>query len=299
MNIDPAIKFLRNLLILGRVSNLPTVWTNVIVGWLIGGGIFGWEMASLLGGVSLIYIAGMTLNDAFDAQWDRENAPQRPIPSGSISLRTTWVVGTLEMIAGCLVLLTAGNTDWKYLSGLVIAVLLYNWIHKKWSGSVLIMGACRAFVYLLAWDAARADMRLDPTSPLVFLISGGILLYISGLTLAARSEHQATEGKPPSWLSRLLLLLPTSFPVMTLYCENTLDISRPLLFGGIIVSSVWIVLFRSMLRKRSIPQGISMAIAGIALYDATVALLLDWRAGIACLLCFGITLVAQRFIPAT
>lgn len=299
MIIDRAIQFLRNLLILGRVSNLPTVWTNVIAGWLIGGGIFGWEIASLLGGVSLIYISGMTLNDAFDARWDRKNAPQRPIPSGSISLRSTWAIGILEMVAGCLVLLAAGDTDWRYLSGLVTAVLLYNWIHKKWSGSVLIMGACRALVYLLAWDAARADMRLDPTSPLVFLVSGGVLLYISGLTLAARGEHKAAEGKPPSSLSRFLLLLPTSFPVMTLYCENTLDLSRPLLYGGIIAASAWIVLFRSVLRNRSIPQGISMAIAGIALYDATVALLLDWTAGVACLLCFGITLVAQRYIPAT
>ncbi|MDF1753496.1 MAG: UbiA family prenyltransferase [Verrucomicrobiales bacterium] len=292
------MKFLRTLLILGRVSNLPTVWTNVVVGWLVGGGFFGWEIGWLIAGVSLLYWAGMTLNDAFDAGWDRENAPERPIPSGAISLSATWIIGIGQMLAGIALLMWKANPGIGVLAGLVAAILAYDWIHKKWKGSVLLMGLCRTLVYLLAWEAARADMQLSPISPLIYLLGIGVLLYIAALTMVARSER----GKPDTALStlpRLMLLIPTAFPVMVLYCERSLDISQLLLFTGIIASSIWIVYTRSLLAAGKIPAGIGAAIAGIALYDTTVAVLLDWRAGLFCLGCFAVTLIAQRFIPAT
>ena len=33
----------RALLVLGRVSNLPTIWSNCLCGWLIGVGYMGIE----------------------------------------------------------------------------------------------------------------------------------------------------------------------------------------------------------------------------------------------------------------
>ena len=55
---------------------------------------------------------------------------------------------------------------------------------------------------------------------------------------------------------------------------------------------------RGKLRER-IPAGIALAIAGIALYDSAVVVFADWRAAVFCLVCFGLTLVCQRFVPAT
>ena len=51
---------------LGRVSNLPTVWTNVLAGATLAGArpAVG-RFAVLCGIVSLFYVAGMFLNDAF------------------------------------------------------------------------------------------------------------------------------------------------------------------------------------------------------------------------------------------
>ncbi|HEY1081657.1 MAG TPA: hypothetical protein VGE29_05310, partial [Prosthecobacter sp.] len=52
---------------LARISNLPTVWTNVTAAWLLAGG--PWREAALgwlvLAG-SLLYTGGMILNDAAD-----------------------------------------------------------------------------------------------------------------------------------------------------------------------------------------------------------------------------------------
>src|SRR5881392_1903166 len=63
----------RTLLVLGRVSNLPTVWSNCLAGWLLGGGGRWALLAWACVGTSLLYVAGMFLNDAFDFNFDRQH----------------------------------------------------------------------------------------------------------------------------------------------------------------------------------------------------------------------------------
>ena len=74
---------LRTLLVLGRVSNLPTVWSNCLAGWWLSGGGNFWKLPLLLLGISALYTGGMFLNDAFDADFDRQRRASRPIPSGA------------------------------------------------------------------------------------------------------------------------------------------------------------------------------------------------------------------------
>ena len=62
----------RTLLILGRVSNLPTVWSNCLAGWLLGGGGSGWKFFLLSLGGTCLYVGGLFLNDAFDVEFDRQ-----------------------------------------------------------------------------------------------------------------------------------------------------------------------------------------------------------------------------------
>ena len=72
---------------LGRVSNLPTVWTNALAGLVLAG---GWldpaPLLLLFLAVSLAYVGGMFLNDAFDAEVDAVRRPERPIPSGAANI---------------------------------------------------------------------------------------------------------------------------------------------------------------------------------------------------------------------
>src|SRR5687768_18320093 len=82
--------YLRTLLVLGRASNLPTVWSNCLAGWILGGeGQWSGLMLLMLGG-TFLYLGGMYLNDAFDSEFDRQHRPERPIPSGAISLGEVW-----------------------------------------------------------------------------------------------------------------------------------------------------------------------------------------------------------------
>src|SRR4030095_6179699 len=94
----------RTFLILARASNLPTVWSNCLAGWLLGGGGDWLEVAIprvrgagvrlnfaiLCLGATFLYTGGMFLNDAFDADFDRHFRPERPIASGAISEKEEW-----------------------------------------------------------------------------------------------------------------------------------------------------------------------------------------------------------------
>ncbi len=100
---------LRDALILGRVSNLPTVWTNMLVGLVLAGGVVGGAAADaktlpLLLALSLFYVGGMYLNDAFDAALDALERPERPIPSGRVGRGTVFALG-FAMLGGGLALL--------------------------------------------------------------------------------------------------------------------------------------------------------------------------------------------------
>ena len=81
---------LRVWLELSRGANLPTVWSNVFMGWLIavafGGTVCVHELGWILLSASFLYVAGMFLNDAADVEWDRKHFPDRPIPAGKIKL---------------------------------------------------------------------------------------------------------------------------------------------------------------------------------------------------------------------
>lgn len=287
----------RTILVLGRVSNLPTVWSNVLVGWFLAGGAWNLELVWLLLGMSLVYVAGMTLNDAFDAKWDREHGTDRPIPRGDISEAIVWVIGAAQLVVGVEILLGLTSVDVRLAALLVLAVLLYNWLHKLHAASVLLMGACRALVYLGAASAVAAHTEALMVPPLVWLVVGGVVLYIAGLTLAARNEHLASPGNVAA-LPRLLLMLPVLFPLFSFRYVPSTPLTYALAAAGVLGVWSWLFLTRKALREK-IPLGIARGIAGIACFDAATVVFADWRAAVLCLVFFVLALGAQRVIPAT
>src|SRR5215216_6108946 len=106
-NRGPTI---RTLLLLGRVSNLPTVWSNCLAGWIISGRAEWQKLILIGGGTSFLYIGGMFLNDAFDAEFDYQHLSERPIPSGAISRGAVWKWGFFWLLMGVLWLSLIGKT---------------------------------------------------------------------------------------------------------------------------------------------------------------------------------------------
>src|SRR5690242_13316072 len=146
---------LRIYLRLGRVSNLPTVWTNVLAGLLLTG---NWPdvpvLIGLLVSLTMFYTGGMFLNDAFDHAFDKAHRPERPIPSGLVGLVEVYAIGFGLLALG--ILLLAIPAWWRGVppsalqtgAGFVLAALItyYNYRHKTDVLSPLVMALCRAMI---------------------------------------------------------------------------------------------------------------------------------------------------------
>jgi 4-hydroxybenzoate polyprenyltransferase len=179
---------------LGRVSNLPTVWTNVLAGCVLAGAWPGAAgLAALATAFSLFYVGGMYLNDAFDRHWDASHRPERPIPSGRAGAMPVFAIGFVLLAAGLAgvvaVARRGSEPPWTTLvAGVALAALivLYDAWHKGNALAPVLMGLCRAGVYVTAGLAAGGTLR-----PALLAGAGLGAAWVTALSLVARHEARA------------------------------------------------------------------------------------------------------------
>jgi 4-hydroxybenzoate polyprenyltransferase len=279
---------LRTALTLGRVSNLPTVWTNALAGALLAGARPGPEFALVVLAFSLFYAGGMFLNDAFDSPWDARERPERPIPSGAAGAREVFLWGFGLLAAGVLVLALFGREAAMAGMALAGAVTFYDWNHKANPLSPVIMGLCRALIYV---GAALCYTIVLPGA----LWWGSLVLvcYLIGLTYIAKQET----------LARVENLWPLAFLAAPVLYGAWLIPPAPLVAPFWVLFCGWMAVALWLLRRRQrgdIPRAVVSLIAGISLLDA----LLIAASGLpglalAALAGFGVTLFFQRYIAGT
>ena len=256
---------LRALLILGRVSNLPTVWSNLMAGWMLnGGGLEPERLALLLLGGSLLYTGGMYLNDYCDADFDVKHCPQRPIPSHRISRHAVGFLTAVWFASGLACLAPLGLLTVEIALGLVGAIVLYNLRHKDFVLAPLVMGFCRFLLYPLAASAANAALQ-----PHICLLGAALGLYVAGITYLARGESR--PGKPVRW-AIIWLVLPVALAIEIFFQrpvylnENILPL---LLFSlGLLGWQAWLLIPFWRGTNRSIGRVVSGLLAAIVLVDA-------------------------------
>jgi 4-hydroxybenzoate polyprenyltransferase len=189
----------RTALRLGRVSNLPTVWTNVMAGLALGGAAPTLRLVVPLAvAASLFYVAGMYLNDAFDHRWDAQHRPERPIPAGEVRAATVFAAGFAMMAAGFGVL-AVGPGRATLIAGAALAVLIviYDVSHKRNPLSPVVMGLCRVAVYFMA------ALAVAPHPPLAVTLGSAVLLaYLIALTAIAR--HETRNPKLPALVGQMI-----------------------------------------------------------------------------------------------
>ena len=151
---------------------------------------------------SSLYLAGMVLNDVFDAELDARERPSRPIPSGRIARRDAARLGIglllLGIVAGWVASLLVG----RFESGLIATVLaalivLYDGVLKSTALAPVAMGGCRTLNVLLGMSAAAADLSgVEPGTAWQsagWLVAAGIGVYIAGVTWFARTEADTSH----------------------------------------------------------------------------------------------------------
>lgn len=291
---DEAVSW-RSYLRLGRVSNLPTVWTNVLAGAVLAGRQPSAVLLALpLLAISLFYTGGMFLNDAFDREIDARERPERPIPSGQVSVREVFMAGYGMLALAMLLLLlhlvrSDGTSWWALASGAALAgaIILYDAWHKHNPWSPVIMGLCRALVYVTAGLAVSFTLNLP-----VALGALVLLAYLIGLTYVAKQETLAH-------FQNLWPLLFLAAPFVYGFPAVTGSVTGAVIY---VAFFAWVGYSLFLLMRRTgadIPRAVVSLIAGISLLDALLiardggsATAWVWLASLG----FLLTLFLQRYV---
>ena len=284
------VSSLRTFLILGRVSNLPTVWSNCLAGWWLGGRGNSESLPFLFAGLTLLYVGGMFLNDAFDVEFDRQHRKERPIPSGSITLHAVWRWGFVWLAAGLVLLFVVDLTAGALGIALMLCILLYDAIHKLITFSPVLMGLCRFWVYLIA--AATGAQGVTGRAIWCGL---ALMAYVTGLSFLARRE--STRGPAQFWPVSLL-----AAPLLFALLMNVGPYREPALLLALVLALWAVRCLRMTFWTGTVNVGrtVSGLLAGIVFVDwLAVAPEISRELSGLFLILFLATLLFQRFIPAT
>ena len=183
----------RAYLLLARVSNLPTVWTNVLTAYAISGAALD-SLPIAVVSLSLFYTGGMFLNDAFDVGFDSRTRPDRPIPNGDVSRGEAFGIGFGLLFAGqgLLIFQPFPGHALRWGIALFIAIVFYNFSHKGKGYGPIVMGLCRALVYFVAAAGAAADVTSGVADAALVM-----WIYVILLTWIAKA---ANLGYAVPWL---------------------------------------------------------------------------------------------------
>jgi len=298
-----------------RLSNLPTVWADALVGLV--GGYTTWAVTTshrlptlsgayllresvsrglpMLVGLSLMYLGGMVLNDVMDLEIDRHDRHNRPLPSGKVSLRAA-TIGAVALLALGLAALVA-YASWLVIvfgAALLLAIVGYDRLHHRTPWAVFLLGLCRALTILAAASIYGVNLLWATTIGPVAAIA---VLYTVLFTIIARLETRPYQDQRRwgalgmivvVWLA-LCSVQPTAWG----WLWTALAALALALWLG---RAAWLVFAQPPRTGRAV----SAWIAGFCLADAFYLTLFNQPLVAAVAVgCFALTLLAHRWIDGT
>jgi 4-hydroxybenzoate polyprenyltransferase len=263
----------------------------VLAGSVIAGGDRHPDrIALIMTAMTAFYVGGMYLNDFFDREIDARDRPGRPVHAGEIRAGTVSSIGFGLLATGIALMIPFGlaATIWGVL--LAGAIVLYDVWHKGNVLSPLVMGICRALVYIGTGAALAGN-----TSTAMMIGAVALASHVAGITYAARQESLDRVGN--LWPLALL-----AAPLLA---------ALPAVAGGWIVITAFLLLLAAdavavrLLATRPVPGAVPLAVSGliaaICLVDALV-IALNGGGVLLIAICtagYPLTRLFQKSIPGT
>ena len=227
-------KKFRALLGTGRIANLPTVWSNVLVGfWIASSCVHEFQSSQdhstgylllliILVACSLIYVGGCMLGDAQDHDFDRINRPARPIPSGILSAGgvklTSFSLLTIAIFLLFVSTLAANLISWSLDNDLSLKEIItllsnQNTLHAIQLHEMLIGVLLTAVVITYAYYHKR-----NRKAALTMMASCRFLLVFLGIAVTQKTYFTPNEplGLHLSWVAHWMLIYPALIGFYTL-----------------------------------------------------------------------------------
>jgi 4-hydroxybenzoate polyprenyltransferase len=184
------------MLRLMRPANIVTAVSDVMAGFAIAMYTTHteWNGLSLSSALLLIlstiglYGGGVVMNDVFDAELDKVERPERPIPSGLVNKKTAALLGVILLLIGILAAALAHPDNLLSSSAIIaFAIAIAAVVYDKWGKHLsffgpLNMGLCRGLNLLLGISIIPAAIAQQ------WFIAIVPILYIAAITMISRGE---------------------------------------------------------------------------------------------------------------
>ena len=264
-----------DLLAMSRFANLPTVWSNGLLGALIGyvsfhasGHVCAGCLTMIAVALSCLYLGGCFFNDWHDVAFDTKTRPDRPIPAGRWQRKTILILALILMGTGLILSAIVTPVSGLFAAGIIICILAYTKWHKVHPASFFFMAGARALIYPLAafsflsWDQFTS---LTPQTWALFpILALGLGGYILGISLTARAE---TSKTPISDAQKTFPILCLCAPILFFSGPLLLQSPAPALIPLALFIIVLAIIVRSLHTTHDVGQFVSRTLAAIPLVD--------------------------------
>lgn len=299
-------------LILMRPANIVTAIADILAGFATAGAIqqiqeavgskwgtlyhplvsdLAWLVVATIG----LYGGGVVFNDVFDAELDKVERPERPIPSGAATKGSAAILGGLLLIGGILAAFKVSQ-----MSGIIAAIvaglaLLYDaWGKHQGFFGPINMGACRGGNLLLGMSAVAASVENYWFLALIPIV------YIANITVISRGEVHGGSRPILQLAVALYVLVFVSIVALSFLPHFSILTALPfgLLFGYLIFPALLKAL--KTLQPKEIRLAVKAGVLSLIILDATLAAgFAGWLYGLAVLLLFPVSRFLARQFAVT
>src|SRR5690242_9394824 len=257
-----------------RPANIVTSVADVLAGVAISGYLvdskitFPTLIPILLLSLSTIglYGGGVVFNDVFDAELDKVERPERPIPSGEVSLKNAVLLGSILLLIGVITAAFVNSLSLLLAILVAVAALVYDKFSKPHSIlGPLNMGLCRGLNLLLGVSIVTSSVG-D-----YWFLAFIPIIYIAAITMISRGEVHG-GNKRTLYFAALFYLIVIAGILILSSRQNT--IYWCLLF---LLPFAWII-FSSLIKALRLPSPKNI---GLAVKSGVLALILmnaSWAA---------------------
>jgi len=288
-----------------RPANLPTAVADILAGLAISG-LYGasfdpglpdssvyFQGLWLILGSTALYAGGVVLNDVFDAKLDRIERPERPIPSGLVTVSGAAVFGGILLVLGIILAFIAHPFSGYIAILLVFMILTYDAYFKKFPFlGPLNMGICRGVNLILGMSALGSILHwwyaLIPVA------------YIFAITLISRGEVHGENKKQLIWAAILYALV--IFSVISIVALHPMHVTQVL--PVLVLFAFLLYLPLTNAHRNNNPETIRKAVmAGVLsliVLDAALALVFTpWWYGFLILMLWPLSRMLSKLFAVT
>jgi 4-hydroxybenzoate polyprenyltransferase len=292
---------LQGYLKLTRPANLPTAAADIITGAAVAGLFSGlpleehiWsDFIALVFASVFLYAGGVVFNDFFDYKIDQIERPERPIPSGIVSLKAAALFGTVLMVLGIGLAFFADPISGSIALVLTLSILTYDAFSKNHAFiGPFNMGLCRSLNLLLGMSLLiQFDYWLIALTPLV---------YIGAITMISQGEVHGNNKKNIAFAALLYFIVLLGIVGATIFWDLQILQALPfLLVFAFLIFKPLIKAYRQN-SPENIKKAVKAGVISLIVMDACIAVAFSsWWVGLLIVLLLPLSILLSRAFAVT